>query len=149
MIDFGAMYRLWERESAGLHGGVVRSTTVDLYAGGRFSYLELEVAPNGGGPGSRATEWVAPIVGARVVVPFGQHWQARGGADIGGFGLGCDLTWSVTALVGYDFRIFGNPSTIYLGYRALAEDYRKGSGADELKWDVVLHGPVLGLSFRF
>ena len=147
VLDFGAMYRVWEKESEGLQSGVLRSTSFDVYGGARYSYLELEVGPSGAG--SKATSWVSPIVGGRVIVPLGQHWQLRGNADVGGFGLGCDLTWSTTALVGYDFRMFGNPATVFLGYRALGEDYSKGSGPEEFTWDMTMHGPIVGLSIQF
>ena len=36
-----------------------------------------------------------------------------------------------------------------LGYRALSVDYEKGSGANKFEFDVVEHGPVVGLTVRY
>jgi len=36
-----------------------------------------------------------------------------------------------------------------VGYRALAVDYTQDSGANKNNLDLILHGPVVGLSFRW
>ena len=36
-----------------------------------------------------------------------------------------------------------------VGYRALSQDYDKGSGANKFEWDVTLHGPVFALGIAF
>jgi hypothetical protein len=36
-----------------------------------------------------------------------------------------------------------------VGYRALAVDYTQDSGASKNSVDLILHGPVVGLSFRW
>ena len=36
-----------------------------------------------------------------------------------------------------------------LGYRALSVDYEQGSGVNRYEFDVVQHGPVLGLTIGF
>ncbi|MCC6660426.1 MAG: hypothetical protein IT437_06025 [Phycisphaerales bacterium] len=145
ILEFGAMYRLGEWVTEGRESGVERSMTFDLYAGGRYNYVELDVSPPGGGEESKVGTWVDPIFGARLVAPLGQHWELRGSADVGGFGVASDLAYSVTAMAGYQFRMFGNPATAYAGYRVLAQDY----GANRFTWDVVLHGPLLGLKIEF
>jgi hypothetical protein len=37
----------------------------------------------------------------------------------------------------------------HLCYRALDIDYDQGSGATLFKFDVLMHGPLLGAAFRF
>ena len=37
----------------------------------------------------------------------------------------------------------------YLGYRALSVDYAEGAGTDRYVFDVVQHGPVIGVTGRF
>jgi len=61
---------------------------------------------------------------------------------IGGFGAASKLTWDVFAGVGYQFNPrFG----VVAGYRALGVDYsNKG-----YVYDVVQHGPLVGLVGRF
>ena len=36
-----------------------------------------------------------------------------------------------------------------VGYRALAVDYTQDSGTNKSNLDLILHGPVVGLSFRW
>mgnify|MGYP000367028859 CR=1 FL=1 len=56
---------------------------------------------------------------------------------------------SVTAVVGYDFRLFHHPASVILGYRAIAWDYTDGSGTSEFTGDVAQHGVMLGFGMRF
>ena len=63
--------------------------------------------------------------------------------------MGSDFTWQLAGLLGYRFPLFGADAKAVVGYRALSQDYKSGSGANRFKWDTTLHGPVLGLSFRF
>ena len=49
-------------------------------------------------------------------------------------------------------RVRGVPGVewaVLAGYRALAQDYSTGSGVNSFRWDVTLHGPVLGFTIRF
>jgi len=67
-------------------------------------------------------------------------------ADIGGFGLGSDLTWQIQAYAGYRFsKLF----QITAGYRIMSIDYEKGSGQDRFLYDMNTFGPVLRLGFNF
>jgi hypothetical protein len=36
-----------------------------------------------------------------------------------------------------------------LGYRALSVDYTKGDGLSRYEYDVLMHGPIVGLSMKF
>ena len=70
--------------------------------------------------------------------------------DIGGFGVGSDLTWQLFAGYSFDFSLW--QSTLLhglVGYRALAVDYTQDSGTNKNNLDLILHGPVVGLSFRW
>jgi hypothetical protein len=64
--------------------------------------------------------------------------------DIGGFDIGSasKLSWEVLAYL--DWR-FGETTSLALGYRALGLDRRKG----DAQADLIMHGPLLGLIFRF
>lgn len=149
MMDFGLMYRVGEWEHAESTRSFRPNTTLDLYAGGRYSHLELELRPANFPRASRSHDWVDPIVGARLKLPVGDRWQAVVSGDIGGFGVASDLTWSVTAVLGYDFTLFNTNATLYAGYRAIGWEYSDGSGTNEFIYDVTLHGPIIGLSFAF
>ncbi len=54
-------------------------------------------------------------------------------ADIGGFGVGSELSWN--ALAAYNRQFFdlnGYAISGYIGYRALQVDYRSGSWAHQI-----------------
>jgi hypothetical protein len=52
-------------------------------------------------------------------------------------------------MFGYDFHIGSLSSRVFLGARALYQDYEDGSGSQKFAWDVTQFGPVLGLALRF
>lgn len=139
-VEFAAKYRVHEWDI-----GDGRGLRLDVYGGGRYSHLELEFEP-GVGPGLKQDkDWVDPIVGVWIGADLSQRWWARFEGDIGGFGVGSEFSWSALGLIGYDFTMFKAPWTVYGGYRALGQDFEDGS----FRWDVILHGPVLGLAVRF
>lgn len=62
--------------------------------------------------------------------------------DVGGFGVGSDLTWQAFAGIGYGF----NPRwSVTAGYRALGVDFQRSW----FELDVIMHGPVVGVGLRF
>ena len=97
-----------------------------------------------------SVDWVDPLVGMRVrhqLAP-GQELVLRG--DVGGFDVGSQFSWNV--LAAYSFQIgvhYGVTYSGLLGYRALSVDYEKGSGANKYLYDVIQHGPLLGLTVSF
>jgi hypothetical protein len=149
MIDFGVMYRLGNWEPTGEAAKNAHNITLDLYGGGRFTSLDLDVDPAALPNQSQMVNWIDPIIGAKLVLPLAESWQLSVNGDIGGFGAASDFTWSATGLLGYDFQLGSMQSTAFLGYRAIGQDYSEGSGANEFTWDVVQHGPIIGLSMRF
>jgi hypothetical protein len=146
-------------------GGVRSSTALDVLGGGRYWNQELDLslavdasvdAGNLGlkRSGSRvvarsgALEWVDPFVGLRVrhqLAP-GQELQFLG--DVGGFGVGSDFTWQLFGGYSFDFAVWQTTLHGLVGYRALAVDYTQ-DGPNKNSLDLVLHGPVVGLSFRW
>ncbi len=149
LIDFGAMYRVCEWAPGGNAAANNLNGTIDLYAGGRYLSLEVELDPDGRPSRDAQSDIFDPIVGAKLVLPFAEHWHIMALGDVGGFGLESDLTWQATGVLGYDFTIFDSPAELYFGYRAIGWDWSDGSGSQEATWDVILHGPVLGFSFFF
>ncbi|MDX2114964.1 MAG: hypothetical protein SFZ24_04985 [Planctomycetota bacterium] len=146
MLDFALMYRMIERQSDA--GATGRGLSLDVYAGGRYSSLDLTIDPKQLASESRGDQWVDPIIGTRVILPLGESWHVMVAGDIGGFGVSSDLTWGATGTLGHDFSLFGLPATASIGYRAIAWDY-EGDGERRFHWDVVQHGLILGLTLRF
>lgn len=138
---------------AQIHEGFVAHEIVENWqwlAGARYYGLSTDVdlsqggVPVGSADSSRS--WVDPIVGVRYRGGLGRDWWLRGRADVGGFGLGSDLAWNASALLGYQFSAgFG----AQLGYRALYLNFDEGSGNDRVEYDLSMYGPIVGVSFSF
>ncbi len=94
-------------------------------------------------------DWVDPIVGLRLRHDFagGDRLQLRG--DIGGFGVGSEFSWQLMAAYAHDFTWGDSVLSVALGYRLLDIDYSTGSGLKEFDFNTTLHGPLLGLTFRW
>jgi hypothetical protein len=123
-------------------------STVDLMAGARIWSVDNEISATlaaGGATvadfsGSDGDTWVDAIVGAKARINLDAKWYLNGWGMIGGGGS--DLTWDVLAGIGYQWN--DRLSTTF-GYRALGVDYEE----DGFVYDVVQHGPVLGVVVRF
>ena len=87
-------------------------------------------------------EWVDPYVGARAHWGFQGPWYVVGRGDIGGFGVGSDLTWQVYGGLGCQLARY---ASVELGYRHLDVDYSD----DQFAADIAYSGPMLGARFMF
>lgn len=143
-IEFGGQFRLLDTRDERVPG-----FTVDLYGGGRYSSLELDLDTAGQPSASQSQDWIDPIVGARVGIHFSDHVFLLLGGDVGGFGVGSDFAWSILGLFGYKWRTGTVELALLAGYKALGQDYTTGSGTRRFRWDTTMHGPVLGFSARF
>jgi hypothetical protein len=122
----------------------------DVYAGARYTNIGLKLDFNNlNQSGSQNQSWVDPIVGARVIVDLSDHWKLALDNNFGGFGVGSKFAYSGMGLVGYEFKMFGLESTAWAGYKGLYQDYENGSGKDEFKWNMWIHGPIIGTTIRF
>ena len=92
----------------------------------------------------QSTDWVDPFVGLRGLYRFTDRFYAITKADIGGFSVGSQLSWSAYAAVGMHVTASGN-TTLELGYKHLALDYASGG----FVYDMATSGPMLNLSIRF
>ena len=100
------------------------------------------------GPGTRSgtQDWWDPIVGANLSLPLGKGFSLNLRGDVGGFGVGSDLTWQVFPFFGWQFAKWGS---LQAGYRWLSMDYETGSGARRFKYDMLIQGPQLGFTVHF
>lgn len=89
--------------------------------------------------------WVDPVIIARLSETFKDKWQLQLRTDIGGFGIGSDITWLVQGSVGYRFsKLFQTT----IGYRFFGMDYETGSGIENFKYDITTSGPLIKLGFN-
>lgn len=124
------------------------SRCADLTFGARYNYLKtkLDFEPPIGVAVEKSRDWIEPIVGVVLRTPEGHRWHATLVADIGGFGVGSELTWQVAPTAGFDMAKW---ASLEFGYRVLSTDYETGDGSDRFEYDIVYQGPLLGVAFRF
>jgi len=95
---------------------------------------------------SRDANWVDPMIGLAYAVPFAEKWSYSLRGDIGGFGVGSDLTWQVlTTVRRQNTDRFG----WYLGYRAIGFDYKDGQGRNYQRYDLTQQGPLAGIAISY
>jgi len=122
----------------------------EALAGVRYNNLSGDIT--GTGPlgiaraASGTQDWWDPIVGANLSLPFAKKFSFNFRGDIGGFGVGSDLTWQAFPYVNWQIS---RCCSLQAGYRWVYVDYETGSGANEFKYDVLTQGPQLGVTFRF
>jgi hypothetical protein len=137
----------------------------DVLAGARYWYQDadllfdiaatieigdLEIAGARAIARSGSVDWLDPVIGARLhyAVAPGHELFLRG--DIGGFGAGSEFSWQAIGGYGFDFGAWrGVTFSGIIGYRALYVDYAQGEDRTRYEFDMLLHGPVLGISMRF
>ncbi len=149
----------WEGSTPGTR------TSIDLYGGGRFWWQnaeaslalagglnigDLTIARGRALAASGDVTWLDPLVGLRLRHHFSPATELVLRADIGGFGAGSDLTWQAMGYLNWEFaRTQSAAWSGMLGYRALYADYSKGRGRSEYEYDMLTHGPVVGLTALF
>jgi hypothetical protein len=148
ITEFGGGYRLgtWP-----LTPEVWPAVSCDVMAGGRYVLLEAGIDIDGGPRGRRIDierdmEWIEPFVGGRILLTLSQRITIGVRGDVGGFGIGSDFTWNLVGSVQYHVS---RHIALGGGYRALDIDSTQGSRANRSGLDVLIHGPLLGVVFRF
>jgi hypothetical protein len=138
-------YRVIEWQYGVSSSGQPLRLVVAPEAGFRYTYLRTELEIRGGRTVDSSESWVDPLIGSRIGLDLTDRWAIGGEGNFGGFGVGSDFTWNAQAYVGYETSLFGRPTRLLLGYRALYQDYHHRN----FEWDVTMHGPVIGTAMRF
>ena len=153
--ELGGFYRLGTWDLVDTLDTKTPTVTVDTFFGARYTYLDLKLDFDGAFQGrvndvSDNKSWVEPLVGVRTIWDLSERWTITAAGDIGGIAFGSDFAWDAFGLIGYRFGLFGeNNARVLAGYRALSQDYTDGSGRNKFKWDITMHGPILGLDIGF
>lgn len=140
-------------------------TSIDLYGGGRFwwqsaeaslalaaglSIADLTLRGGRAVAASGDVTWLDPLIGLRLRHHFSPATELVVRADIGGLGAGSDLSWQAMGYVNWEFaRTQSVAWSGMLGYRALYVDFSKGRGRSHYEYDMLTHGPVVGVTARF
>ena len=135
---FGGVRAWWQRADASLAlSGTVNIGDLTRNADGTLS-------------ASGSASWADPLVGLRLRHQFAPGLNFVASGDVGGFGVGSQLSWQALAAINYDFCVRNNVIwSAMLGYKALSVDYSKGSGLTRYEYDMTMHGPILGITARF
>jgi hypothetical protein len=132
IVEFAALYR----HNMGPHN-------LDLFAGGRYNRVEVDLDIGGVVSGEGHKSWTDPMVGARWMWSFAEGWTLSARGDIGGFGVASDSAWSAVGVV--QWQPWKNVALV-AGYKALSTDYKTGSGAETFAYDVTMSGPIAGIN---
>jgi len=141
IYQVSAGYRVLDRRAKVYLLGGMRYTDVDI---------DLDLALSTDGPlfpGAAyhldgGASWWDPFVAMRLEAPFAKKWSVFGYADVGGFGVGSDLTYQPVAGVNWQIsRVF----SAKVAYRYLSQDYE----SDDFLWNMATQGLVLGVGLRF
>jgi hypothetical protein len=145
LVEFGLQYRVLETTGAEGRGGIA----LDVYAGGRYSDMEIDIDTRGAPSVNQSADWLDPIVGGQVNFGVTERFFILIRGDVGGFGVGSDFAWSALGLLGYRWQGAGLEWAVLAGYKALGQDYTSDAGARRFQWDTTMHGPIVGLNVRF
>ena len=118
-----------------------RSAT-EWYFGLRYADIGASVDLIPIGSISGQDDWIDPVVGARTEHKINKKFSIFGRTDIGGFGIGSDLSWHFSFAGRYQFT--KNISTT-IAYRYLDFDYEE----DNFSYNVAMSGLGLGLTISF
>ena len=146
IMDYGVMYRVLgpsASERVGNWNKQSRSFLLDIYTAGRSIWLSNQIDVIRVGSVSGNKSFFAPVLGGRVLVEFTPRWFALVDGNAGGFGVdNVDFTGSALGAIGYRTSLFGVPTSVEAGYKALRVKVVK----DALATDVTLNGPFIGLT---
>ncbi|MGO4677172.1 hypothetical protein AB4Z40_30195 [Bosea sp. 2YAB26] len=153
ILEAGAAYEFARYGSVGF----------DVLAGARYWYQRADISFDAGATvdvgdlsfgrnvaiaRSGSVDWVDGFAGARMRIGVAPGHEIFLRGDLGGGGS--KFSWQ--GIAGYSFDFAEKNGITYsgiLGYRALYADYAQGEGRRRYAFDMLMHGPVVGLSLRF
>lgn len=121
-----------------------------VYAGIRSwsTAVEFQLGPPTPGTLDGSDKWVDPVLGGHMESPFSDGWFAALDADLGGFGIGSDLTYKAIGAIGYEV----SPTfSILAEYSLLGVDYTTDTPeiGGSATYDTLRHGPRIGARLTF
>lgn len=147
IMDYGLSYRLFgstASEGVAHWEEKARSNILHIYAGGRTIWLGNHIDSKFTGSASANATLTAPVIGGRIMAEFLPKWFLLLDGNVGGFGVDkVNFTSSALGAIGYRTTLFGVPSTVEAGYKALNVNVDKNKDASI---DATLNGPFVGLT---
>lgn len=130
----------------------------ELLAGLRYINHELDIdqtvqIPAQPAPVSKSIsasfgdDWTDPFVGVRIIDNIADtKWFYMSRFDVGGFGVGSDLTWRFDLGGGY---AWDNGWQAVVKYKRLDIDFDNDSSSDRYVYDGYEHGILIGAAYSF
>ena len=119
---------------------------IDLMAGARLNRNKQKVEYHGtllDLSGSVSKTWVDPILATRMNAPLGGKFGLSLYGDVGGFGIGSDLTWQGIATVNYQIS---RKISAGIGWRYFKINY---DDSDGFLYNVAQSGPIIAVRSDF
>ncbi|MFG1418439.1 hypothetical protein V5F38_11085 [Xanthobacter sp. V0B-10] len=123
-----------------------------ITGGLRYASVKGSLSWSGFGPLSDVSAnarqwWLDPTLGFFAHLDLNEKWFVNAIADIGGFGVGSDLSSTGYMGVGY---MWTKSFSTSLGYRYLYEDYEApGAKTGSFRYNTIMHGPTFAVAWRF
>jgi hypothetical protein len=104
---------------------------------------------------TRKESWIDPLVGAAFSRSLARRWDLEARGDVGGFGVGSKLTWSLEATIQWKL---GRHLGLAGGYRVFDVDFDDqrtytlpdgGQVTPPSTYTTRTHGPTIGLTFHW
>lgn len=137
-------FRYWNNSIA---ANLDVSGTVDVSSLGAALGRDVQIGRSFAIARSGSLDWVDPVVGLRLRHQFTPNQEIMVRGDVGGFGFQSNFEWQAVAVYSYAWQFTGYQLAALIGYRALGVDYTNTGNGNSV--DLVLHGPMIGLSVRF
>lgn len=134
---------LWASLAAGYAVVDAPGGRVEVFAGARYMLLDNDGESSGSVTASvsNADHWFDPIVGFDARGRLAERWSVGLLADVGGFGVGSDLSYELLPRLTYDWNEI---LSLNAGYRLLSMDFE----SSDLEYDVQESGWILGVGFN-
>jgi hypothetical protein len=100
----------------------------------------------GGTSIDRSKVWIDPTIGFEGSLQWRNGTSLRVAADMGGFGVGSDLSWFALAELSMPL---GRRWDLTLGWAWHVIDFTRGVGDERLSFELLLSGPRLALTYTF
>jgi hypothetical protein len=169
VVEVGGAYEI-ARWGAGADGGKdsgapASFTAIDLLAGARYWWQEADLSFRLSGVSdtsdmvvthnlaiarSGSVDWIDPLVGVRLRRQLAPGAEFALTGDVGGFGVGSVFSWQLAGVYSWELAVRERWTlAAVVGYRALYVDYEHGTGRQRFEYNMIEHGPVIGVSLRF
>ena len=118
--------------------------SVDIFAGARYMDVNNDAQSTGGTTASfsKDEDWIDPIVGFSARAAVSACFELALTADVGGFGVGSDLTYQLIPTASY---LFSDTLSLHFGYRWFDTDFEDS----DFEYDVTQSGWLLGFGLGF